>query len=89
MSQPPQLPPGHGNRLSEFREIAWWGFAWRISTRGAGARKPRHPARSMLARVGERTPNKQVKMATIYREIAISADASQVWDALRDFGAVH
>jgi carbon monoxide dehydrogenase subunit G len=28
-------------------------------------------------------------MATIYREIAIDADAAQVWEALRDFGAVE
>lgn len=28
-------------------------------------------------------------MATIYKEFIVEADASQVWDALRDFGAVH
>lgn len=28
-------------------------------------------------------------MATIYKEFIVEADARQVWDALRDFGAVH
>lgn len=28
-------------------------------------------------------------MATIYKEFIVEADAAQVWDALRDFGAVH
>lgn len=28
-------------------------------------------------------------MATIYKEFIVEADASRVWDALRDFGAVH
>ena len=28
-------------------------------------------------------------MATIYKEFIVEADASGVWDALRDFGAVH
>jgi carbon monoxide dehydrogenase subunit G len=28
-------------------------------------------------------------MATIYKEFIVEADAEQVWDALRDFGAVH
>jgi Polyketide cyclase / dehydrase and lipid transport len=28
-------------------------------------------------------------MASIYREIAIEAEPSQVWDAIRDVGAVH
>jgi carbon monoxide dehydrogenase subunit G len=28
-------------------------------------------------------------MATIYKEFLIDADPDQVWDALRDFGAVH
>jgi carbon monoxide dehydrogenase subunit G len=28
-------------------------------------------------------------MATIYKEFIVEADATQVWDALRDFGAVH
>jgi carbon monoxide dehydrogenase subunit G len=28
-------------------------------------------------------------MATIYKEFIVEADAQQVWDALRDFGAVH
>ena len=28
-------------------------------------------------------------MATIYKEIIVEADAAAVWDALRDFGAVH
>lgn len=28
-------------------------------------------------------------MATVIREIAVSAPASQCWDALRDFGALH
>ena len=28
-------------------------------------------------------------MATIYKEFIVEADAGQVWDALRDFGAVH
>ncbi len=28
-------------------------------------------------------------MATICREISIAADAARVWDALRDFGALH
>jgi len=28
-------------------------------------------------------------MATIYKEFTVEADAAQVWDALRDFGAVH
>ena len=28
-------------------------------------------------------------MATIYKEFIVEADAAKVWDALRDFGAVH
>lgn len=28
-------------------------------------------------------------MATVYKEFVVEADAAQVWDALRDFGAVH
>ncbi len=28
-------------------------------------------------------------MATIYKEFTVDADAAQVWDALRDFRAVH
>lgn len=28
-------------------------------------------------------------MATVYKEFIVEADAAQVWDALRDFGAVH
>ncbi|MGJ7563781.1 SRPBCC family protein [Variovorax sp. GB1R11] len=28
-------------------------------------------------------------MATIYKEFIVEADAAQVWDALRDFDAVH
>lgn len=28
-------------------------------------------------------------MATIYKEFAVQADAARVWEALRDFGAVH
>ena len=28
-------------------------------------------------------------MASIYREIALDARADEVWDAIRDFGAVH
>ncbi|MBJ2154783.1 SRPBCC family protein [Variovorax sp. IB41] len=28
-------------------------------------------------------------MATIYKEFTVEADAAQVWEALRDFGAVH
>jgi carbon monoxide dehydrogenase subunit G len=28
-------------------------------------------------------------MATIYKEFIVEAGAAQVWDALRDFGAVH
>jgi len=28
-------------------------------------------------------------MATIYKEFIVEADAGTVWDALRDFGAVH
>jgi hypothetical protein len=28
-------------------------------------------------------------MATIYKEIIVELDAALVWDALRDFGAVH
>jgi carbon monoxide dehydrogenase subunit G len=28
-------------------------------------------------------------MATIYKEFIVEADAAHVWDALRDFGAVH
>jgi Polyketide cyclase / dehydrase and lipid transport len=28
-------------------------------------------------------------MATIYKEFLVNADVAQVWDALRDFGAVH
>jgi carbon monoxide dehydrogenase subunit G len=28
-------------------------------------------------------------MATIYKEFIVEADVAQVWDALRDFGAVH
>ncbi|QSI31536.1 SRPBCC family protein [Variovorax sp. RKNM96] len=28
-------------------------------------------------------------MATIYKEFTVEADVAQVWDALRDFGAVH
>ena len=28
-------------------------------------------------------------MATIYKEFIVEADAEKVWDALRDFGAVH
>jgi carbon monoxide dehydrogenase subunit G len=28
-------------------------------------------------------------MATIKKEFTVDADAAQVWDALRDFGAVH
>ena len=28
-------------------------------------------------------------MATLYREIAIDKPAAQVWDAVREFGAVH
>ena len=28
-------------------------------------------------------------MATIHKEISIEASADHVWDALRDFGAVH
>ena len=28
-------------------------------------------------------------MATIYKEFIVEADAGQIWDALRDFGAVH
>jgi len=28
-------------------------------------------------------------MSTIIREVVIDADATSVWDALRDFGAVH
>jgi len=28
-------------------------------------------------------------MATVYKEFIVEADAAHVWDALRDFGAVH
>jgi len=28
-------------------------------------------------------------MATIYKEFIVEADAARIWDALRDFGAVH
>lgn len=28
-------------------------------------------------------------MATVYKEFIVEADAAQVWDALRDFNAVH
>ena len=28
-------------------------------------------------------------MTTVYREFMVEADVNQVWDALRDFGAVH
>lgn len=28
-------------------------------------------------------------MATVYKEFVVEAAAAQVWDALRDFGAVH
>ena len=28
-------------------------------------------------------------MATVYKEFIVEADAAQVWDALRDFKAVH
>lgn len=28
-------------------------------------------------------------MATVYKEFVVEADAARVWDALRDFGAVH
>jgi carbon monoxide dehydrogenase subunit G len=28
-------------------------------------------------------------MATVYKEFIVEVDAAQVWDALRDFGAVH
>ena len=28
-------------------------------------------------------------MATVYKEFIVEADAARVWDALRDFGAVH
>ena len=28
-------------------------------------------------------------MATIYKEFIVEADTAKVWDALRDFGAVH
>ena len=28
-------------------------------------------------------------MATIYKEFIVEVDVAQVWDALRDFGAVH
>ena len=28
-------------------------------------------------------------MATIYKEFTVESDAAQVWEALRDFGAVH
>ena len=28
-------------------------------------------------------------MATIHKEILINADAETVWDAARDFGALH
>lgn len=28
-------------------------------------------------------------MATVYKEFTVEADAAQVWDALRDFNAVH
>ncbi|BEP54651.1 hypothetical protein GmRootV118_18950 [Variovorax sp. V118] len=28
-------------------------------------------------------------MATVYKEFIVERDAAQVWDALRDFGAVH
>lgn len=28
-------------------------------------------------------------MATLYREFTVTADAAKVWDALRDYGALH
>ena len=28
-------------------------------------------------------------MATVYKEFIVEADAAHVWDALRDFSAVH
>lgn len=34
-------------------------------------------------------PNKEFIMASIHKEIIIDADPADVWDALRDFGALH
>jgi hypothetical protein len=40
------------------------------------------PSRSMIER-------KALPMASIHKDISIDADPNDVWDAVRDFGAVH
>src|SRR5215216_6879943 len=36
-----------------------------------------------------RTPERKITMASIHKEILIDASPDHVWDALRDFGALH